>query len=285
MAISMTDEENLPGTTQISVAGLEVSISGRSTDSYYNNIANQVRENHFFALAVKHMTASPGDAVDIGANIGLTAALFHRARPADMLYAIEPSATAFTDLKRNVGLNGPENVHCFQMGLGLTPGRLLLSEDPNNSSAAHLSRPASPEDNLSQVVQVETLDNFCNLHHLRPRFVKLDVEGHELNVLRGGLITLATNHTLLFIEMNSFTTIAYGRENPLNVLTFLQRHFYQVLWLDGGTLRDLSTDFELISFLHFHYSRNAGVDDLLCLPSATAIDLPNMQAELAALRG
>ncbi len=248
------------------------------------NIGNQVRENHFFALAAKHMTANPGDAVDIGANIGLTAALFSRARPGDALYAIEPSPTAFADLKRNSNLNGLDNVQCFQMGLGLSPGRLLLSEDPTNSSAAHLSQPASPDDDITQVVQVETLDAFCASHDLRPQFLKLDVEGHELNVLRGGLITIATDRPILFIEMNTFTTLAYGRQSPLDVIGFLQRHFQQLLWLDGGKLRELSTDTDLIGFLHHHIAHNAGVDDLLCLPDASAVDLPSMRAELALLR-
>ena len=284
MATDMTDGSDPIGTTQVDVAGLQVTLSGRKTDAYFTHIENQVRENHFFALAAKHMAAPAGAAVDIGANIGFTAALFGRARPNDALFVIEPSPTAFADLKRNVSLNGLTNTHCFQMGLGLTPGHLLLSEDPTNSSAAHLSSPATPDHDPAQVVLVETLDNFCSSRNLHPHFVKLDVEGHELNVLRGGLITLATDHPVLFIEMNSFTTIAYGRESPLNVLTFLNRHFHKVLWLDGAQVRDLSTDSNLISFLHFHYSRNAGVDDLLCVPDARAIDLAGMQAELAVLR-
>jgi hypothetical protein len=53
-------------------------------------------------------------------------------------------------------------------------------------------------------VDVVTLDGFCEREGLRPDFVKIDVEGAELVVLRGArrTIEVTRNHLSLFVEMH-----------------------------------------------------------------------------------
>jgi hypothetical protein len=62
-------------------------------------------------------------------------------------------------------------------------------------------------------VPVETLDHFCAVRQLRPDIIKIDVEGAELDVLRGGRETLARPGVVVFVEFHPavWATSGIGR--------------------------------------------------------------------------
>ncbi len=67
-------------------------------------------------------------------------------------------------------------------------------------------------------------------------FVKVDVEGFELEVLKGGRETIVTNRPNMFIEVEQ----RHHREGPMEaVFEFVQRLGYKVYFLEGRTLRPL----------------------------------------------
>lgn len=53
-----------------------------------------------------------------------------------------------------------------------------------------------------QSVRVHALDNLCTAHAYRPTFIKLDVEGMEVDVLRGGENTIRALRPVLMVEEN-----------------------------------------------------------------------------------
>jgi FkbM family methyltransferase len=153
-----------------------------------------------------------GDVVlDIGANIGAhTLSLARSAGPTGHVFAIEPTDFAFTKLKRNIALN-PEfeaRIHASQV---------LLVGEPNapRQPEIYASWPLKTEDcvhpkhggrlAVTRHAAVKTLDDFFRGLGLdRLDVIKMDVDGHEYPVLKGGANTLARFQPTLVMEMSPY---------------------------------------------------------------------------------
>jgi FkbM family methyltransferase len=135
----------------------------------------------------------PGDRVlDIGANVGyMTALMVRRAGPDGMVFAFEPHPRLFERLAKNVERlasgNGCAEFRLFQKAVSDREGPVSLvcpQDFAANDGVATLETSALSQE---QVISVEavTLDRIFDD---RDEFsvAKIDVEGHELHVLRGG---------------------------------------------------------------------------------------------------
>lgn len=140
-----------------------------------------------------------GDFLDIGANIGsftLIASEQERAR----VYAFEPHPETFRLLQRNVELNRRNNVSLFNVALGQREGQVFLTDEPG-SAGNHI---ASHEGERTVAVPCNRADSICTQHGICPKYVKIDVEGFEYDVLKGfGAFLDAVD--LLMIEMNGLS--------------------------------------------------------------------------------
>jgi FkbM family methyltransferase len=143
---------------------------------------------------------SAGDIViEVGANIGAhTVVLAGRVGPSGHVLAFEPQRLAFQTLCANVALNSFTHVDCYWAALGAQRGSIAVPElDPGeriNFGALSL-RNAQPS---GRSVPCLTLDDFVALPRLK--LVKIDVEGMEGDVLRGGLRLIANFKPHLYIE-------------------------------------------------------------------------------------
>ena len=135
--------------------------------------------------------------MDIGANVGaltlLMATLAHRGK----VIAIEPGPTTFARLKANIDLNPHlrSQVDVYAIGMADQPGDLFWQEDANvPGNAGLLSR-------SGKRVSVDTLDQFVQNQALqRLDFVKIDVEGMEYEVIKGGLDAITRFRPILYYE-------------------------------------------------------------------------------------
>jgi FkbM family methyltransferase len=150
-------------------------------------------------------SVGPGDAVfDVGANMGLHAVFLGQAvGPQGRVVAFEPEPHTTERLRSNLALNGLSNVRVVPMALGdhsyasdLLPSVRGLASPrlaepravPSGAESAQRTSPARG----SLKVQVVEGDPFVETEKLPvPRLVKIDVEGHEVAVLRGLRRTLA----------------------------------------------------------------------------------------------
>jgi FkbM family methyltransferase len=76
-------------------------------------------------------------------------------------------------------------------------------------------------DAFTQRVKTITLDEYCSRHLLRPRFLKIDVEGHELEVLKGAEQTLRSHRPYLLIEIENRHVGFLKMQNVFELLTSL----------------------------------------------------------------
>ena len=134
-------------------------------------------ERAFFESQIK-----PGmNIAEAGANIGVyTIQLSRLAGPEGRVFAFEPDPHLFACLCENLDRAEVTNVEAHHCALGSAPGKLSLAWDGLNSGDTHLSREAQAGAAQVDVARLDTV-----LAGKRVDFFKLDVQGWELEVLRG----------------------------------------------------------------------------------------------------
>ena len=143
---------------------------------------------------------SPTDvAVDVGANIGThTVALSRLARD---VWALEPQKSVFDCLCANIAVNGLRNVHCLHLAAGRDARSIAVPQiDPDtifNFGGLELFHDWSASGHNTAMISVIPLDTLalpaCD-------FIKIDVEGMELEVLEGAAETIARAQPILYVE-------------------------------------------------------------------------------------
>ncbi len=140
----------------------------------------------------------PGDIVlDIGANIGSHTLYFSKAvGQKGLVLAFEPQRIIFQTLCANMALNSILNVQCCNVAVGEIPGSIIVPilnyNVENNFGGLNLGTFESGEQ-----VQVVPIDS---LNLPRCNFLKIDVEGMEINVLKGAKKTIQKHKPLLYVE-------------------------------------------------------------------------------------
>lgn len=157
-------------------------------------------------------------ALDIGANVGYFTLLLSRlVGPQGKVIAFEPGQYAYELLKKNININGFTNIVTFQLAVSDVPGEVILFEGPEGfdvyNSLRDIKHPAATGVHFSKrKVRAVTIDDILaeiRLGHVD--FVKIDVEGAELNVIRGMRKTLEKGgHMILLFECADTITFGYS---------------------------------------------------------------------------
>jgi FkbM family methyltransferase len=137
---------------------------------------------------------------DVGANFGHYAITLAGATGRTcVVHAFEPFPPNTERLRTNVGLNHLDQiVHIHQMALSDSITSRTMTTRADNSGAAHLN-----EDGEGCLVEVTTLDSFCVEQGIaRLDFMKIDVEGQEEKLLRGGGETIRKFGPVIQIELD-----------------------------------------------------------------------------------
>lgn len=133
--------------------------------------------------------------LDIGANIGNHSIYWVVKSNAKRVYSFEPIHDTFKILKKNVEINNLSNkIKIFNMGLSNKKINGSISfYDRRNIGGTHVKQ--NPNGNLL----LDKLDNI-KIEENAIDFVKIDVEGHELEVLQGARETLLKYKPIVFVE-------------------------------------------------------------------------------------
>jgi FkbM family methyltransferase len=138
--------------------------------------------------------------LDVGANIGSYSEAIRRLAPQATIFAFEPSSVARKKLEDR--FIGESSVVIVPLALGSKNSRGTLWSDSPGSVLASLTKRKldhfGTEFSQTESVDVVTLDSWVDSMKVLPNLIKLDVEGHELDVLKGGLKTLSTTQVVQF---------------------------------------------------------------------------------------
>jgi FkbM family methyltransferase len=213
-----------------------IRVSGVSDFEWRTLEGSEAAEDRTAALFGRLLRAG-GVVLDVGANVGyyaLSAAA--RVGPGGRVVAFEPGPAAATRLRENASLNGLTNLQVIEAAVADRPGRLCfhLSGD---SEAASLFESATGAAG-SVEVPVTTLDNFVKDAGLaRVDLLKIDAEGAEVGILRGGRQLLAgADAPVVIVEANPVTLEAAG-ESVAALRAELERLGYTIAVIEGAPWR------------------------------------------------
>lgn len=130
--------------------------------------------------------------LDVGASIGLFCLRNAPRTSRGRVYAFEPNEESYSRLLENIRLNRLANVSALNAAVGSTDGQGFLEVDPTSFTSGKM-RMDIPRDRSkgSHTTNVLTIDAFAErnvIDHIH--LLKVDVEGAELEVLRGARRTL-----------------------------------------------------------------------------------------------
>lgn len=164
--------------------------------------------------------------LDIGANIGWYSLVLGRLFPDSEIHAIEPSEKMFESLQLHISINDAKNIRPHKLGMSENSGECTFFEIPNNSVNSSMVNLTDDPAAKSQIVTVKTVDDFCAENNItKVDFIKCDVEGAELLVLKGAIETLKKK-PLVFCEMVRKWSIKFNY-HPNEIIEFMKKFGYE----------------------------------------------------------
>jgi FkbM family methyltransferase len=137
--------------------------------------------------------------VDVGANVGVYALPWAAANPGVTVHAFEPNPTVHARLARNVALNrlgARVRLHSEALSDRAGTATLYGSDDMSSlNQGVNTGRQAAPID-----VPLVRLDDALGEEGAPVSLVKIDVQGHELEVLRGAEALISRHRPALILE-------------------------------------------------------------------------------------
>ncbi|MGB8214535.1 MAG: FkbM family methyltransferase [Anaerolineales bacterium] len=173
---------------------------------------------------------------DIGANIGYYSLIFSRlVGPKGWVHSFEPSEREFLLLAENVNLNSFNNVYLNQLAISEFSGiiEMSISEKPAYGAYNTIGVPThgSVEKEIfrKETIRTTTLDDYSSVYNVqKPSIIKIDVEGGELNVLKGGRNLFSREDSpILVLEICEATLKGFGIV-PNQVLNLLKEYSYNL---------------------------------------------------------
>ena len=217
----------------ISLGGFNELVTAKYGWMIYNKndtyIGSSIREYGEWSpgeIEIIKQLLEPSDVViELGSNIGPHTVPIAQLVPEGLVYAFEPQNIIFENLCANISINSLTNCICE---------KLAISESINDNFHAlffDFSRPQNfgafslekIKKNSNYSVPIQTLDNkFSNLQNLK--LLKMDIEGMELNALKGGKNLIKRTQPFLYLENDR------GKENSKNLIEYLWSLDYKLYW-------------------------------------------------------
>ena len=138
----------------------------------------------------------------------------------------------FEELTALSSLNPEFQTTCLKIALGAVAGTQRVE-----AHGAQL-RGVDAGEGDGEMMTVETLDNFAGRRELSPDFVKIDVEGMELEVLRGGAETFTRLVDAILLEVHP--EMLMRGEAVSDVQALLERFGFKLFTLDFTPISSLA---------------------------------------------
>ena len=156
-------------------------------------------------------TYPKGIAFDIGANVGLMTILF--AKHSKQVFCFEPLPRNINFLHRTLRVNGINNATIIPCAVSDSFEYSSFKEGESYSSGK-LNRYGD------QPVVTMSIDGFVAAYNVVPNFIKIDVEGGEMSVLRGAKNVLLNYKPIIILDV-------HGEKQRDNCLEYLRKNGYK----------------------------------------------------------
>jgi FkbM family methyltransferase len=214
---------------------------GERNFNIYSDDSSGWEDNTLVDLKLFLCFLNGGTVLDIGANVGLTSVYF--AQLSEKVFAFEPSLGTFKNLLLNIESAKLFNIHGYQFGLGnKNEKKILIKPSGSPSTVAHVLTTETHSEYEQEFIQIKKLDKvYKSIGISNVQFLKIDVEGYELDVVYGATKLLKQYKPVLVLEFNSLCLNQF-RDMPANVfLHKINRIFPLVYAVEGQRYLDLKS--------------------------------------------
>ena len=237
------------GEITLSIAGRQFTFEGVSTDDVYLTSLQHGPDNafetfcsHFFEPLSRDRVGVRRVLLDVGANIGVTAAILSAYCPQASVVAIEAGPGVVEVLQRNLQRNGLNSVIPLHLAVGDRDGVVQFFEE---SAFGHVvddsDVPEVRKHGLTVDVEMRTIDSIVDdlerdggVDALD--LVKVDIEGAEPAAIAGIQRTLEKYAPVLWVELNSWSLMSTG-QHPIAAVQQIVQGCAEVFRV-GGTMSD-----------------------------------------------
>jgi FkbM family methyltransferase len=208
-------------------------------------LVNEKHYEPFLSRLLLRISENSRTAIDVGANIGyhsLVIAHHARSRRCQItVHAFEPVPHTVTQLRSNIVLNRLDAnvyVHGVCLGSCFASQQMFVPQNRRTASSLRNLHPDAPSDTVH--VEQITLDSFVEHAGLEDiGLLKIDVEGNELEVIRGGMAMISSSRPPIVIELLRKWAAAFGY-HPNDVLRLLAPLGYRFFAIGDSSLRPLT---------------------------------------------
>lgn len=181
--------------------------------------------------------------LDIGAYHGIFSLIFTANAPDKSAYAFDPSPRVFDFLQFNAKVNPKNKIKACQCVVGDNDKPVIMKFESINQLSA-IGGQESVKKHKQLTLQSTTIDQFIKENKIKPDVVKIDTEGFEYQVLKGGENYFKSCHPLLFLEIHPPKLLNHGLD-----LAKLEKLIYSLGYdsiydLDGKLIKDLEKIFD-----------------------------------------
>lgn len=179
--------------------------------------------------------------VDIGGHVGLVALpMSSTLAPNGKVFVFEPAAANYKYLNKHVIINKAHNISLYNCLIGdenfdSVPFYERDEATGMNSLVIKKDREQYIKTNRKQI----TLDSFFENSPLKPELIKIDVEGAEIKVLKGGIQTLKKFKPLIFLSVHP-VEISLMNSSVQELRDLIKQIGYQVTNIDGTSVDEFS---------------------------------------------
>lgn len=141
--------------------------------------------------------------IDVGACVGLYSILMSELKCVEKIYSFEAVASTYAVLKKNIYFNDlAEKIECHNIAISDHHTNITFLIESNLSgrnSVKSTSIHSEAQFSQHETIEANSLDNIIKINGTRIA-IKIDVEGHEMNVINGAESLLINNECILQIE-------------------------------------------------------------------------------------
>jgi FkbM family methyltransferase len=164
----------------------------------------------------------------VGTNIGVVCLnMAKRALPGGRVIGFEPDPISYAAVMRNVALSSADNVEIKHCGVGEKEGTAAIACGNASNRGENYLTYDNEDEASAKPVTVHAIDSLVKEEQLPSKIdvIKIDVEGFEMNVLRGAEKTIINCHPRLFVEVNA-GHLARQATTPQDLVSYIQQLGY-----------------------------------------------------------